>query len=411
MESNENKNDFFTPSEDSRRKTLEWLTKAGIPGSSIWLRKARGLIEFPVTVGQVQKLFGTAQEVLQHRDTGEKRLDSSVHFVPADLKDDVESIWSRLPSRPRHTVQLGRRQLYRSKALKARRLDECGLSWTPTCIRGETSDNLPAVLSASDHSIELYNISIGTTAAPNNSLGIYGSGDAYQAADLPNFFSSLANFIPNNTHPSVDIINGAPAVPGESNGGEQILDLLMAYPIAYPQNVHIFQTPGARYDTGLGNDFLDAIDASYCTYDGGDDPDLDPRYSQFQGFQGPAMCGTYNITNVLSISFATDESHLGAHYVQRQCHEWMKLALQGVTVVVASGDRGVQGNMGCSASDTSKGGAFNPLFPGVCPYVTTVGATQVNFTQTGHQEVAVYDSKHSFYSGGEARLLHLRSGD
>lgn len=250
-------------------------------------------------------------------------------------------------------------------------------------------------------SVELYNIPLGTEAAPNNSLGIFGAGDAYQAADLSNFFSKLASFIPNGTKPSVDIINGAPPTPGEEIQGEQILDLSMAYPIAYPQNIHIFQNPGVIFGSGLGNNFLDAVDSSYCHYDGGDDPNLDPQYPQFQGFQGPAMCGVYNITNVLSISFATDESLLGIHYVQRQCHEWMKLALQGVTVLVASGDTGVQGNMGCSASQTAEGGAFNPLFPSVCPYVTTVGATQVNVTKTGYREVAVYDPKHNFYSGGK----------
>ncbi|KAH6616788.1 peptidase S8/S53 domain-containing protein [Boeremia exigua] len=373
---------MFAPSEASQRKALEWLNEAGVTGSNVRLHKAAGLFEFPVTEDQMRKLFGSAHE---RRDTGETRHDSSIHPVPVGLKSHVESIWSRRPRRKRTSVQSEQPTSYKSRELHARQTNqtsECGPNWSPKCIR------------------ELYQIDIDQPAAPNNSLGIYGSGDAYEAADLPNFFSQFANFIPNDTHPTVDIVNGAPAVPGVSFAGEQILDLSMAYPIVYPQNVHIFQMPGASYDTGLGNNFLDAVDASYCTFDGGDDPTLDPQYPQFMGYQGPAMCGTYNITNVLSISFATDESHLGARYVRRQCTQWMKMALQGVSVLVSSGDRGVQGNQGCQFLEAAKGGAFNPLFPGVCPYVTTVGATQVNYTEPGRPEVAVYDPAHYFWSGG-----------
>lgn len=203
-------------------------------------------------------------------------------------------------------------------------------------------------------------------------------------------------------------INGATA-PGDENGGEELLDLQMAYPIVWPQKVTVFQT---NYNNGGGllNDFLDAVDASYCKYDGGDDPEFDPKFPIFGGWQGPAMCGTYKVTNVVSISFALDESSLSRHYVQRQCHEWMKLALRGVTVVVAAGDRGVQGSMGCifDPNDPKKE-IFSPLFPGSCPYVTTVGATQVNFTGSRSREVAVFDPKHNFYSGGESHIPHSGS--
>lgn len=61
----------------------------------------------------------------------------------------------------------------------------------------------------------------------------------------------------------------------------------------------------------------------------------------------------------------------------------MKLGLQGVTVLYSSGDYGVAGNGGqCidpTTGDYNNGtsGVFNPSFPGSCPYVTSVGATQV----------------------------------
>ena len=65
----------------------------------------------------------------------------------------------------------------------------------------------------------------------------------------------------------------------------------------------------------------------------------------------------------------------------------MKLGLQDVTIVVSSGDYGVAGNggrrctfEGCSGGWLNGAGAgdtFNPSFPSTCPYITSVGATQI----------------------------------
>jgi len=53
-----------------------------------------------------------------------------------------------------------------------------------------------------------------------------------------------------------------------------------AYSIIYPQEVRLYQVgDGVNVDSvGTFNIFLDALDASYCTYLGGDAPYLDPNY-------------------------------------------------------------------------------------------------------------------------------------
>lgn len=65
---------------------------------------------------------------------------------------------------------------------------------------------------------------------------------------------------------------------------------------------------------------------------------------------------------------------------------YMKLGLAGTTFVYSSGDYGVAGNSGqcctkakCAGGTYNSGttGTFNPSFPGTCPYVTSVGATQI----------------------------------
>lgn len=89
----------------------------------------------------------------------------------------------------------------------------------------------------------------------------------------------------------------------------------------------------------------------------------------------------YAPTNVISISYAEDELALPLSYQRRQCGERMKLGLQGVTVVVASGDLGVSGNQ----IGSCVGGVFRAVTPAACPFVMAAGAT--NFL-TGREQAA-----------------------
>jgi len=156
--------------------------------------------------------------------------------------------------------------------------------------------------------------------------------------------------------------------------------------LVYPQQVTLYQV-GDIVSGGSFNNFLDAIDASYCTFQGGDskDPNIDGQYPSNLpgGFQGQENCGGFQSTNVISTSYGSNEADLSAKYENRQCLEYMKLGLQGVSILYSSGDFGVAGNGGqcinsvTGAYNNGSNGLFNPSFPGGCPYVTSVGATQV----------------------------------
>ena len=116
----------------------------------------------------------------------------------------------------------------------------------------------------------MYNITKATKAAPGNELGIYEDTDFYAAEDLILFFATLAPNIPLTTRPKLEGVDGGFA-PGAYAGGESDLDFEISYPIIYPQNSVLFQTDDLHYETdftytGLFNNFLDAIDGSYCTY-------------------------------------------------------------------------------------------------------------------------------------------------
>jgi len=97
------------------------------------------------------------------------------------------------------------------------------------------------------------------------------------------------------------------------------------------------------------------------------------------------MCGAYTPTNVISVSYGLGENAFSYFYENRQCQEYMKLGLQGVSVIYSSGDSGVSNRGECiypssitnSTEIDEYPGAFSPSFPAACPYITSVGATQV----------------------------------
>lgn len=120
--------------------------------------------------------------------------------------------------------------------------------------------------------------------------------------------------------------------------------------LVYPQKVTLYQT-GDLLEGASFNNFLDAIDGSYCTYDGGDDPNQDGIYPDPYGtgygvYEGPENCGGFAATKVISTSYAYNEADLTPFYETRQCNEYLKLGLQGVTFLYSSGDYGVAGNGG-----------------------------------------------------------------
>jgi len=237
-------------------------------------------------------------------------------------------------------------------------------------------------------------------------MGIFEDiGDYYSQTDLNLFFLSLASNIPQGTHPVLEGVDGGTAPTSDilDAGPESDLDFQISYPILYPQNTILFQTDDPVYEAnytfdGFFNTFLDALDGSYCsTIDPLDPPYPDP---QTGGYKGSLQCGVYTPTNVISISYGGQEADLPASYQQRQCNEFMKLGMQGVSIVLASGDSGVAGPAGDDNSDgcLGTGQIFSPDFPATCPYLTTVGATYLppGASASSDQETAVT----RFGSGG-----------
>lgn len=151
----------------------------------------------------------------------------------------------------------------------------------------------------------LYNIPQATQHNISNPLGMYESaGDVYAQEDLDAFFSLLAPYIPKGTGPKLNLINGATAPNSVADaGGESDLDFQMAYPIIYPQSTVLYQVQYLSRDE-LFSDYLSAIDSDYCG--------LDPRFNDHK------MCGAYEPTNVISVSYGLpeDPAHVTDYHVR-----------------------------------------------------------------------------------------------
>lgn len=180
-------------------------------------------------------------------------------------------------------------------------------------------------------------------------------------------------------------------IPNLGQNIESNLDLQYAMSLVNPLNVTLYQV-GDMIETDYTsfNNFLDSVDASYCSDNDSTDnvtsPTVDAIYPDPLpgGYTGPRNCGGHQATKVISTSYSYNEHDLSPAYETRQCNEYAKLGLSGSTFLYCSSDYGVAGSQGrClnpetnSYNDGSSGGMFIPSFPSTCPYVLSVGATQI----------------------------------
>ena len=125
--------------------------------------------------------------------------------------------------------------------------------------------------------------------------------------------------------------------------------MTVLYPLVYPNEIQLFQVNDYYYESNAFpsegfnyfNTFLDAVDASYCTYKSqgitGDTPGIDPTYPDTNSdpnlntavpnpyYKKPHQCGAYKPPGVMSISYAWDEQEYPKNYTIRQCNEFAKL--------------------------------------------------------------------------------------
>jgi tripeptidyl-peptidase-1 len=331
-------------------------------------------VEFNATVEEVELLLDTEYHYYEH-ESGGFRVACDSYGVPGHVQKHIDFIMPTIHLDGLRPV----RNLSPMADFQTDAVPIYGLNGTAVCNRLITIDCLRA----------LYNFGQGNYSNPSNKLGIPEWADYLYYPDLQPFFENFTSpKIPSDTLPEfVSIDGGKPSNLTQAQEGnviESALDFDAAYSIIWPQNIRQYQIgDGVNIDSvGTFNIFLDALDSSYCTYLGGDQPYLDPEYPDpnLDGYTGPEQCGGAPISNVLTVSYGQIEGALPEFYQQRQCHEWMKLGLQGVSIFFASGDSGVGNRYNAGYNNSclnaeygyvdANGTKFSPSFPVNCPYIT-----------------------------------------
>ncbi|KAI1322779.1 peptidase S8/S53 domain-containing protein [Xylariaceae sp. FL0255] len=400
----------FSPHPDSKNAVLDWLVGSGIDRTRLGMSTGHNWVEFEGTVEEAERLFATEYWHYEHVVEGGYRLAVDAYSLPEHVSKHVDFV---MP-----TVQL--------EGLKPIGQTKINTAFSNFSGHGVTLGELPCgELITIDCLRKLYKIPVGTKADPSNKIGIGEWADFLYEPDLPIFFKNFTSpQIPANTKPEfISIDSGQHAnltTVAIDSGIESALDVQTVYSIVHPQGVRLYQVgDNINIDSvGTFNIFLDALDASYCTYEGGDQPYVDPAYpdpnDNLLGYQGPLQCGGAPKSNVISVSYGQIEGALPEFYQIRQCHEWAKLGLQGVSVIYASGDSGVANRYNSGYPNSclnaknlfvdNNGTRYSPSFPVNCPYITSVGATTLigNTTESGERAVSEPGDgpADAFYSGG-----------
>ncbi|KAL8671168.1 MAG: hypothetical protein Q9168_004321 [Polycauliona sp. 1 TL-2023] len=396
----------FAPSEESVDTVKSWLASAGITPDRISRSQSLGWLKFDATVAEAENLLQTEYHLYKHT-TGKPHVSCSEYHIPEHVTRHVDFITptvhfdtkiaqavaqpveKRAPTSSTSTAAVGRPVQTKAAlgigAPTSGSLPKKGATLSFQTVLDKLRDELkncnqfitPNCLRA------LYLFPPGVTANPKNSYGIVEyTPQAYLQGDLDLFFSNFSKNQVQRT-PILDSINGG-VVQTQQQGfqfnGESDLDLEYAMTLINPQKTTLYQV-GDLVQGASFNDFLDALDGSYCA---GDDPTQDAEYpSPRGGFPGPKNCGGFAATKVISTSYGYNEADLTPAYERRQCMEYMKLGLAGTSFLFSSGDSGVAGNGRQCIDPATKeyndgtSGIFNPGFPSSCPYITSVGATQI----------------------------------
>lgn len=262
-------------SDSAVQAVKDWLSTSGIAGERIKQSQSLGWLHFNATIDEAENLLKTKYHIYEHGETGQPHVACEDYSIPANLKDKIDFVTPTLhfdlKLKPRNE-NAGKRDMQEhvkpgnpnggnipkfepiAKSSIIKQLTDCDKQITPNCLRA------------------LYKFPPGITANPKNSYGIVEyTPQAYVPSDLDLFFKNFSTREVGD-RPILQSIDGG-VVQQEQTGfgfnGESNLDLEYGMALVYPQKVTLYQV-GDEVEGASFNDFLDALDASYCTYEGGD---------------------------------------------------------------------------------------------------------------------------------------------
>ncbi|KAF4612802.1 hypothetical protein D9613_011842 [Agrocybe pediades] len=439
----------FAPSKESVEVVRTWLAERGINKERVKISRSRGWLQVNATVEEAETILKTQYHVYEHA-SGTRHIACKAYHLPEHVSPHVEIITPSihfdavLKKRGKNATLPSKRVGMPGTAFAPKttgyirnihqELGDCHETITPLCLRA------------------LYDLTYEPLSPHKNSFAIVEyTPQAYLQSDLDMFHTNFSSHLVGKSPKLVSIDGGVvqDIQAGFEYNAESNLDLQYAMNLVNlldaKQEVTLYQV-GDIPQGATFNNLIDALDGTYCTFEGGDDliedaiyPDTYPngyrskpsplfgflsdstgqktlitkrtfKMRQIVGLRSlpmsfPPHTGTTKLIFPLFMLRGNVQSAYGTSYYEltsqlitkrRLSHmlfqppfslhdgtyRYAKLGLMGVTVIYSSGDNGVAGNAGVclmpDGSETDYGSIFNPSFPSTCPYVTSVGATQIN---------------------------------
>ncbi|KAI0433440.1 peptidase S8/S53 domain-containing protein [Xylaria sp. FL1042] len=379
---------MFEPKPNAVSDVMKWLGESGIDQSQVNSSYGGDHLYLNLSIQEASLLLETTFYHQTHQETGQEQIACEHYHIPESLSGSIDYILAASPVKTHQ--QVSRQQVVLNDKVPAL------APLPPGCFKQTTLSCLRY----------LYRIADDIIPHPNNSFGIFEpSWFSWLPEDLDKFFGQMQKNLVGH-RPKVDAINGGYLqrnLTGPHWNQEANLDFEYAMALTSPQEVTNVQV-GSFEQVGNLDNMLAAFDKYYC------DP-INPGYKKYPDFYPPGCnatacdCGSSSPPKVLSISWGWTEAGFTSNYLQRQCLEFLKLGLMGTTVVVSVSDHGTASGSGSFCIDDGTGnatsGRFSPTFPSSCPWVTSVGGTQMLQPTNPHMPTATINETafHKVVSG------------
>ncbi|KAK0658012.1 peptidase S8/S53 domain-containing protein [Cercophora newfieldiana] len=377
---------LFLPSKDSVAEVVQWLTGSGISPRDMRLSRNRGHLLVETSIAKASAILDTDIFAVNDREA-HATIGTATYHLPRAIARHIDYVSFSLPSSRSSSYQPVVHPSPRQQGGAAQQQPPAAAATQVDCLRYMTPECLRA----------LYNMSRAASDSaphPNSSLGIFSmSWSAWLPNDLDAFFGLFEPALVGQRPKTLPINGGYTQTEHQSVvwNLECNLDHEYAMSLVHPipsTNIQV----GSRTQIGNTNMMVAAFsDDGYCEA-GGIDPAVDLPVLDPENHSNYTDCGTVpDPPLVIAITYAWNEADFPARYLRRQCLEFLKLSLRGVTVLAATGDFGAADQRGrCVNATTGKPGngnstshgLFSTSFPASCPFVTAVGATQLATTTT-----------------------------
>ncbi|KAH8652641.1 peptidase S8/S53 domain-containing protein [Tricladium varicosporioides] len=348
----EHVHELIKPSTEALDMVHEWLNDNGIEGFSY--SAAKDWIAVSVPVETAERLLNTKYHVYEHED-GSRLMRTPEWSLPLHLHEHIDAI--------QPTTSFMRLSKDKTEFLHLQ-------PWTPPGYTAPLNETISKVCNIKSVTPECFMTLYSTKgyvpkALKDNKVGFCNYlGEIPIRPDTAQF---LKKYRPEAAEAAYKFpqfsIDGGPVQDGPLNSTqasdgisqEANLDVEAIIGISYPTDVY-------SYSTGGSPPFNPDINTPTNTNE---------PYLVWQNY----VLSQSIIPQVISTSYGDDEQTVPQSYAERVCKQFAQLGARGVSVLFASGDRGVGLNRTCISNDGKNTSMFIPEFPTGCPYVTSVGAT------------------------------------